>query len=89
MLNAPISQQLAAARLASRKISYQAENNALVASIIQHGVTAIVGDGPTVLPAHPGSEIADRRGWPPGAGGGVLDPVFKYQIEPGELPVHT
>jgi hypothetical protein len=40
MLNAPISQQLAAARLASRKISHQAENNALVASIIQHGVTA-------------------------------------------------
>ncbi|MCA6109595.1 phage portal protein [Bradyrhizobium cenepequi] len=57
-LHAPISQQLAASRLASRKIAHQSENNALVASIIQHSVTAIVGDGPTVRPAHPDPEIA-------------------------------
>jgi hypothetical protein len=64
-LNAPISQQLAAGRLASRKIAHQAENNALVASIIQHGVTAIVGDGPTVRPAHPDPAIAEylQRAW--------------------------
>ena len=64
-LHAPISQQLAAARLASRKVAHQSENNALVASIIQHAVTAIVGDGPTVRPAHPDPEIAEylQRAW--------------------------
>src|SRR5258707_289812 len=65
MLNAPISQQLAAGRLASRKIAHQAENNALVSSIIQHAVTAIVADGPTVRSAHPDAEIAAQlqRAW--------------------------
>jgi lambda family phage portal protein len=57
MLNAPITQQLAASRLASRKISHQSENNALISSIIQHGVTAIVGDGPTVRPSHPDADV--------------------------------
>ncbi|MCA1453978.1 phage portal protein [Bradyrhizobium sp. BRP22] len=57
-LHAPISQQLAASRLASRKIAHQSENNALVASIIQNSVTAIVGDGPSVRPAHPDPGIA-------------------------------
>ena len=52
-LHAPISQQLAATRLASRKIAWLAENSALVASIIQHSVTAIVADGPVVRPLHP------------------------------------
>jgi lambda family phage portal protein len=57
MLNAPISQQLAAGRLASRKIAHQVENNALISSIVAHGVTAIVGDGPTVRPAHPDAGV--------------------------------
>lgn len=57
-LHAPITQALAAGRLASRKIAHQAENNALVASIIQHATTAIVGDGPSVRSAHPDAEIA-------------------------------
>src|SRR6266540_2167336 len=57
MLNAPISQALAAGRLASRKIAHQAENNALIASIIQHSVTAIIGDGPTCKPMHPDPAI--------------------------------
>ena len=52
-LTAPISQQLMATRLASRKISWLVENSALVASIVQNAVTAIVGDGPTVRSAHP------------------------------------
>lgn len=64
-LHAPISQQLAASRLASRKVSHQSENNALVSSIIQHAVTAVVGDGPTVRPMHPDAEIAAQlqRAW--------------------------
>jgi hypothetical protein len=64
-LTAPISQQLAAAKLASRKVSHQSENNALIASIIQHGVTAIIGDGPTCRPLHPDPEIAEylQRAW--------------------------
>ncbi|UQR68121.1 phage portal protein [Bradyrhizobium sp. C-145] len=55
---APISQQLAASRVAARKIGHQSQNNALMASIIQHAVTAIVGDGPSVRSAHPDPEIA-------------------------------
>lgn len=64
-LHAPISQQLAASRLASRKVSHQSENNALVSSIIQHAVTAVIGDGPTVRPMHPDAEIAAQlqRAW--------------------------
>lgn len=64
-LHAPISQQLAAGRLASRKVAHQSENNALVSSIIQHAVTAIVGDGPTVRAAHPDAEINAhlQRAW--------------------------
>ncbi|WP_371930095.1 phage portal protein [Bradyrhizobium sp. CCGUVB1N3] len=56
MLPSPVTQQLAAGRLASRKIAHQAENNALVSSIILHGVNAIVGDGPTVRAMHPDPE---------------------------------
>lgn len=65
MLPSPISQQLAAGRLASRKIAHQSENNALVASIIQHAVTAIIADGPTVRSAHPDAQIAAQlqRAW--------------------------
>ena len=48
VLHAPISQQLAASRLASKKIGWLAENSPLVASIIQNATTAIIGDGPTV-----------------------------------------
>lgn len=64
-LHAPITQQLAAGRLASRKIAHQSENNALVSSIILHAVTAIVGDGPTVRSMHPDAEIAAQlhRAW--------------------------
>ncbi|MGW1423847.1 phage portal protein [Bradyrhizobium manausense] len=64
-LNAPITQQLAASRLASRRISHQAENNALVAAIVQNGVTAIVGDGPTVRSAHPDAATNEhlQRAW--------------------------
>ncbi|MFB6448935.1 phage portal protein [Bradyrhizobium tunisiense] len=57
-LPAPISQQLAASRVAARKIGHQSQNNALIASIIQHAVTAIVGDGPSVRSAHPDPQIA-------------------------------
>ncbi|MBR1027346.1 phage portal protein [Bradyrhizobium liaoningense] len=57
MLNAPVTQSLAAARLASRKIAHQAENNALISSIVTNAVTAIVGDGPTVRSAHPDPEV--------------------------------
>jgi lambda family phage portal protein len=65
MLNAPITQQLAAGRLASRKVAHQSQNNALVASIIQHAVTAIVADGPTVRSAHPDPEVNAQlqRAW--------------------------
>src|SRR3954451_14628087 len=64
-LSAPISQQLAANRLASRRIAHLAENNALVASIIQHAVTSIVADGPTARPAHPDPDINAQlqRAW--------------------------
>lgn len=64
-LHAPISQQLAAGRLASRKIAHQAENNALISSIVQHAVTAAVGDGPSVRAAHPDPEISAhlQRAW--------------------------
>ncbi|MGY3490223.1 lambda family phage portal protein [Bradyrhizobium sp. USDA 4011] len=64
-LHSPISQQLAAGRLASRKVAHQTENNALVASIVQHAVTAIIADGPTVRAAHPDPEIAAQlhRAW--------------------------
>ncbi|MEY9545309.1 lambda family phage portal protein [Bradyrhizobium diazoefficiens] len=64
-LHAPITQQLAAGRLASRKISHQSENNSLIASIIQHAVTAIVADGPTVRAAHPDADINAnlQRAW--------------------------
>ncbi|WP_445222307.1 phage portal protein [Bradyrhizobium sp. Pa8] len=57
MLNAPVAQSLAAARLASRKIAHQAENNALVSSIVTNAATAIVGDGPTVRSAHPDPDV--------------------------------
>ncbi|GMO87169.1 phage portal protein [Bradyrhizobium ottawaense] len=65
MLNAPISQQLAAGRLASRKVGHQVENNSLMSSIVQHAVTAAVGDGPSVRPAHPDPEISAhlQRAW--------------------------
>jgi len=56
-LHAPISQQLAASRLASRKIAHQVENNSLMASIVQHAVTAIIADGPSVRSAHPDAEV--------------------------------
>lgn len=58
IMTAPISQQLTANRLAGKKIAYLAENSALIASIVQHGVTAIVGDGPTLRCAHPDAETA-------------------------------
>jgi lambda family phage portal protein len=57
-LPAPISQQLAASRLAARKIGHQSENNALIASIIQHATTAIIAGGPSVRPAHPDPDVA-------------------------------
>ncbi|MBR0880090.1 lambda family phage portal protein [Bradyrhizobium japonicum] len=57
MLNSPVTQSLAAARLASRKIAHQAENNALISSIVTNTATAIVGDGPTVRSAHPDAEV--------------------------------
>ncbi|WP_454619347.1 phage portal protein [Bradyrhizobium cenepequi] len=57
VITAPISQQLAASRLASRKIAWLVENSALVASIVQNSVTAIVGDGPTVRPLHPDPDV--------------------------------
>ncbi|WP_025036213.1 phage portal protein [Bradyrhizobium sp. DOA9] len=65
VLNAPISQQLAASRLAARKIAHQVENNSLIASIVQHLVTAIVADGPTVRPSHPDPEVNAQlhRAW--------------------------
>ena len=56
-ITAPISQQLAASRLASRKIAWLTENSALVASIVQHAVTAIVADGPTLRCSHPDAGI--------------------------------
>jgi lambda family phage portal protein len=64
-LSAPIAQQLAASRLASRRIAHLAENNSLVASIIQHAVTAIVADGPTARPAHPDPDVSAQlqRAW--------------------------
>ncbi|MGY4297136.1 capsid protein [Bradyrhizobium sp. i1.4.4] len=65
MLNAPVTQSLAAARLASRKIAHQVENNALISSIVQNTVTAIVGDGPSVRSTHPDAEVNAhlQRAW--------------------------
>lgn len=54
---APISQQLAASRQAARRINWLCENSALAASIEQQLVSAIVGDGPTVQPAHPDPDV--------------------------------
>lgn len=64
-LHAPISQQLATGRLASKRISHQVENNSLIASIVQHAVTGIIGDGPSVRAAHPDPEINAhlQRAW--------------------------
>ncbi|MCC8936874.1 phage portal protein [Bradyrhizobium sp. Arg68] len=64
-LNAPISQQLAAGRLASRRVAHQTENNSLISSIVQHMTTALIADGPTARAAHPDPEIAAHlhRAW--------------------------
>lgn len=57
VLNAPIAQTLAAYRLAGKKIAHLAENNPLVASIVQNIVTAAVADGPTLKTNHPDPEV--------------------------------
>lgn len=56
-LNAPISQALTARRTASRRIAWLSENSALISSIIGQGVTAVIGDAPTVRPNHPDPAI--------------------------------
>jgi len=57
IITAPTSQQLAAARLASRKIAWLVENSGVMSSAVQQIVTAINGDAPSVSPAHPDPSV--------------------------------